>query len=147
MSVQNISNIIYDIKEKITDGEYKNILDELMMINKQLFSKDEMNFSNKFFKQFFYHNHQNNKCFKYQYIQHDNSILLFHDFMTTRLCQGDDFIFEEIYNSFNNTVEIIKAKILKISPRYTILQINNFQKKVSNLTLCKVVFHHYITIE
>ena len=145
MSIQNISNIIYDIREKLTDYEFKMIMDNLMSINKQIPEENtEQSFINAFYRQFFHHSHQNNKYFKYQYINQDNSIILFYEHLTKRLCIGDTFIYEKIFD--DNVVENIEAIIVKISPRYTIIKVNNYNKKISNITLCKVYNYPYIII-
>ncbi len=117
MSIQNISNIIYDIKEKLTDYEFKMIMDNLMSINKQIPEENtEQSFINAFYRQFFHHSHQNNRYFKYQYVNQDNSIILFYEHLTKRLCIGDTFIYEKVFDC--NVVENNEATIVKISALY-----------------------------
>ncbi len=145
MSIQNISDTIFNIKEKLTDYEFKYIMDNLMLLNKKIPEEDtEQSFINAFYRQFFHHSHQNNRYFKYQYVNQDNSIILFYEYTTKRLCIGDTFIYEKVFD--NNVVENIEATIVKISPRYTIIKVNNYNKKISNITLCKVYNYPYIII-
>ena len=150
MSIQDISNIVYDIKENITDKQFKSIMDNLLIINKQLPNNQqtitEETFVNMFYKQFFYHSNHNNKLYKYQYLIQDGSILLFYENTSTRLCIGNTFTYEKIYDSIDGIIENVIAKVKRIMPKYSVLTINNFDKKISNCTLNKLVQHPYITI-
>ena len=67
-AVQNISNIVFDIKDKINDLEFKTIMDELQKINNN--NMDDYNF----YKQKFYHSSQANVFFMYIFCEQDNTI-------------------------------------------------------------------------
>ncbi len=150
MSIQAISNIIYDIKDNLTDFQFKSIMDTLLILNKQLPTNDkkkaitEEDWCNKFYKQYFYHSNQNNKLYKYQYIMQDQSLLIFYEYTTKRVCVGNHFIYERVYD--DELIEDTDATIINITPKYCKLLINNHQKKISNLTLCKLIHYPYIVI-
>lgn len=148
MSIQNISNVIFEIKEQLTDKQFKTIMDELMNVNKQLPNNQltENDWCNLFYKQHFYHSNTNNRFYKHQYLIQDGSILLYYDNTINRLCIGHKFIYEKIFDTFDDTIENVEATIKRVMPKYTVLTINNFDKKISNLTLNKIVQHPYITI-
>ena len=150
MSVQDISNIVYDVKDSLTDYQFKSIMDMLMDVNKQLPNNQqtltEEDWCNLFYKQHFYHSNHNNKFYKFQYLIQDGSILLYYDNTINRLCIGHKFIYEKVFDSFDETIENVEATVKRVMPKYTVLTINNFDKKISNLTLNKIVQHPYITI-
>ena len=67
MSIQDISNIIFNVKEKLTDNEFKQIMDNLMVLNKQTDNKENLLVS-EFYKQQLYYLPCNNNCFSFHYI-------------------------------------------------------------------------------
>lgn len=150
MSVQDISNVIFEVKEQLTDNQFKSIMDNLLVLNKQIPNKQqtitEEDWCNQFYKQYFYHSNHNNKLYKYQFLNQDGSILLFYENTSTRLCIGNTFTYEKIYDSIDGIIENVEAKVKRIMPKYTVLIINNFDKKISNCTLNKLYNHPYITI-
>ena len=131
--LQNISNIVFDIKEKLTDLEFKSIMDELQKINNN--NMDDC----YFYKQKFYHSSQANVFFMYIFCEQDNTI---------RCCN----LKEKVVKNLKNGDEIVynqekKCKILKINPKYTIIEIDNQTtlEKISNTTLCKILYYPYVS--
>ena len=54
--------------------------------------------------------------------------------------------YEKIYDSFDETIENVIAKVKRIMPKYSVLTIGNYDKKISNTTLNKVYNYPYIVI-
>ena len=150
MSIQTISNIIYDIKDNLTDFQFKSIMDTLLILNKQIPTNNkkeaitEQTFVGLFYKQYFYHSNHNNKLYKYQYIMQDQSLLIFYEYLTKKVSSGFQFTYERVYD--DELIEDTDATIINITPKYCKLLINNHQKKISNLTLCKIIHFPYIVI-
>ena len=136
MSVEKITNIIYDFKEKLTDLEYISVMNELKKIyNTQTNKPDDY----KFYKQKFYHSLQANAFFMYIFCEQDNTI---------RCCN----LKQKVVKNLKNGDEIVynqekKCKILKINPKYTIIEIDNQTtlEKISNTTLCKILYYPYVS--
>ena len=136
MSAQKMTNVIYDLKEKLTDLEYITVMDELKKIyDTEAYKPDDYNF----YKFFFYHSSQANAFFMYVFCEQDNTI---------RCCNRKEKVIKNLkigdeidYNQEN------KCKILKINPKYTINKIDNqvTLEKISNTTLCKILYYPYVS--
>lgn len=147
MSIQIISDIIYDNKEKLTDNEYKIIMDNLMILNK--YTDDlELKLTREFMEQFFYHSHLNNPLFLYIYCNHDLSLRVMYKGFIKYLKIGELILFEKYYNTTTKEYLEIKGKVEKIMPKYSVISFDDTnRKKMSNITLCKISFYPYITVE
>ncbi len=147
MSVQTISNIIFDNKEKLTDGEYKTIMDNLMIFNR--YTDDlETRLSREFMEQFYYHSNTNNKLFNYFLWNGGISINSKISHIGYIKYPSDTILYKKCFNKTTKQYVEVKAKIEKIMPKYTyILFDNTRRKKISNITLCKIIFYPYICIE
>lgn len=143
--INTISDIIYDVKEKITDAQYKSIMECLMELNKN--KEDiETEMSRDFFKQFFYHSHKNNNCFFYMYVNQDNSLFVSFEYKAFRLYLNHQFLYSKSFNCVDKSITVSYAKIVKICPKYCVIEVNNYQKKISNKTLVKLIFFPLIEI-
>lgn len=143
--IQTISNIIYDVKENITDSQYKSIMECLMELNKN--KQDvETDLTRDFYKQFFYHSHKNNNCFFYLYVNQDNSLWTSFEYQSFRLQMNSQFIYSKVFNSHDKSIAVSYTRIVKIMPKYCVIDVDGFQKKISNKTLSKLVFFPYIEI-
>ena len=155
MSVlQNLSDIVCDIKEKLTDLEYKSIMDELQTLNNTKLVKTDddvkLLMHNFLFEQFsffvqqYYHSSKNNKQFVCVYTEQDGILTCRHLSSIKQLKKGDEIVYKKDFD--NNTVSstVKKCIIDKIMPKYTILKFDDYEKKISNITLCKILYYPYI---
>ena len=140
--IQNISDVLYDVKHHLTDYQFKTVMDNLMLLNQ---SKDttESQISNEFFKQFFYH-HQNT-YFDYKFTKDDQSIFVCFENFAYKLKHGSTFLYEKIVD--NGSIQEVHATVVRINPKYSVIEINDFQKKISNRTLAKVLNFPYIVVK
>ena len=147
MATQEISNIIYDIKEQISDQQFKTIMDNLMELNKLKKDEDsEDELKKEFFRQFFYHSHKNNNCFFYQYNNQNNSIWTSFVYQANLFNINDQFLYSKTFDVLTHEIKVSYARITKIMPRYCYIEVDGFNKKISNLTLTKVVYFPYINL-
>ena len=117
MSVQDISNIIFNIKEKLTDNEFKEIMDNLMVLNKQTDSTENILVA-EFYKQQFYHLPHNNNCFYFHYMNEDNTLFTNFEYDTKRMKVGDTFLYEKVFNYIDGSINENVATIVRINPKY-----------------------------
>ena len=143
--IETISDIVCDIKENITDIQYKTIMECLLELNKKK-TDDEIELTRDFFKQYFYHSPKNNNCYYYMYVSQDNSLWLSFEYKSHRLYVNNEFLYSKTFNCADNSINLTYAKILKIMPKYCLIEVDNYQKKVSNKTLTKILYFPYINI-
>ena len=144
--INTISDIIYDIREILSSSQYKTIMECLMELNKKR-DDIENELTKEFFKQHFFHSHKNNSCFYYLYVLHNYSIWVGFENKNINLFVNSQFLYSKNYNTFDKSIDITYARIIKIMPMYCLLQIDSHKKKVSNITLAKIVNFPYINIE
>lgn len=143
--ITTISDIIYDIRENLSSIQYKTIMECLMELNKKK-DDDETELTRDFFRQFFYHSPKNNNCFFYMYVNQDNTLWASYEYKSVRLSIDYSFLYSKTFNCIDKTITKTNARIVKIMPKYSILMIDNYHKKVSNKTLVKILYFPYIEI-
>ena len=149
--INTISDIIYDVKQNITDAQYKSIMDCLMKINNEhlenkKIENTEEKLTKDFFRHFFYHSHKNNNCFDYMFNKDDNSLWVSFDSHSTQLDLNNNhsFTYSKKFISRDQSIMISYFRIVRIMPHYSIINIHNRNKKLSNKTLAKLVYFYYI---
>lgn len=148
--INTISDIIYDVKQNITDNQYKTVLESLAKLVPTTKDHDNLlaEYTNDFYKQFFYHNHKNNFQFSYTYFQQNNILWIQHrGSFPYQININQQYLYSKTFDPLTRDITFCYARILKIMPKYVIIEISGRQKKISNRTLAKIVFYPFIFIK
>jgi hypothetical protein len=143
-TIQHISNVVFSIKDKISDGEFKDILDNLMKLHQV--EDEDQKMINLYYKTFWFHSHKNNYCFHYCYNLKNNTLTTIHENNIQTFAVGNEITYELEYHYDTKETIDHKAKITKITPKYVHLEVNNCHQKHSNTTFCKLVNYCYVNI-
>jgi hypothetical protein len=147
--INTISDIIYDIKDKLKDHEYKTILECLAKIVPIAKEDDKLliDYTNDFYKQFFFHHHKNNFQFNYTYFQQSNILWIKQiGSMPHQISINQQYLYSKSFNQSTRDIECCYARVLKIMPKYCIIDVSGSLRKISNKTLAKSYYYPYIKI-
>lgn len=145
--INTISDIIYDVKQNITDNQYKTVLESLAKLVPTTKDHDNLlaEYTNDFYKQFFYHNHINNFQFNYTYFEQSNTLWIQHTGVSPhQISINQQFLYSKSFNPTTRDIKISYARVLKLLPKYSIIEYSGRQKKISNRTLSKIFFYPYV---
>ena len=97
-----------------------------------------------FFVQQYYHSSKKNEQFVCVYTEQDGISRCCHLSSIKQLKKIDGIVHKKDFDNNPISSTVKKCIIDKIMLKYTILKFDDYEKKISNITLCKILYYPYI---